>query len=553
MKKTFLILTLLLVAARLAPAQEADCQNDGPERGNCEQPTDKVSSAAARSEAAVRTLAAAIAPGPQPAPGPISSPFRPETPTDNRFITNGGGGLDTGCTYRSGGPLRIEIPIKRVVGETDGEGKLTNPAALVANGIIPRGFVTLSMPAFDVDVSGSPPEVDVVEFNGERIGQLTGGNGIWKKNTFSIPIDKVHFGIQDEGGGGEPGEGVNVIEILIDQASGSAQNWCTSIDWAELTFEAMYPVVMVHGNSVDGSFWSRHGFVEPFKARHIPYDDTISMVPNQADIVRQSEQLMHLIKERAEKFGVDHLHLVAHSKGGLDVRDFLVRRIPELRAQGVELGILSVSTLSTPHHGSAGADYVLDTKQISWAGVLASDNRAHAALAKIYPDNPGYPNLRTDFVQRVFNPSNRPLPTSMTVKGKTTPVHYYSFAADANADNSINGQGQPTIEDGESDGMDVGASGGLAGGIMQTVYLMLGTVSSTYVATVEQPGVGPLRIVKENLYSDGFRRNDLNVTVESARYPLFTPVPEFKANHGTIARPDVAESVINAIRSTASN
>lgn len=556
MKRTFLLLTLLLLAAQLAPAQKGECQNDGPQRGACEQPTNSVKTSEARAPSSAAAFAsAAVSAAAAPAPGPVSSQFQPKTPTDRRFVVNGGGGLDTGCTFRSGGPLRIELPIARVVGETDGEGRLSNPVGLIQNGIVPKGYVTLSMPAFDVDTGGSPPEVDVVYFNGQPIGQLTGGNGIWKENSWPIPIDMVRFGRQgSEGSPSTPG--VNVIEIHIDQASGNEQNWCTQIDWAEVTFEAMYPVVMVHGNAQDSNFWTGMGFVEPFRQQMIPFDASISMNPDAADIHVQSGQLMNLIKARADQFGVKHLHLVAHSKGGLDVRDFLVRRIPELRGNGTELGILSLSTLSTPHHGSAGADYALDAEEISaLLGVPNSQNPLRAALAKAMPTNDGHPHLRTDYVQRTFNPSNRPLPTTMSVDGETNPVSYFSFAADANLNRSRDAGG-PTIQPNEMEGVEVlgisVSSIPYGTDTVQEVYRLMGTVASTDVVdhpTETNPLTGdPVRIIVENRYRGGFRLNDFLVTVDSARYPGFQAEDYVGANHATISRPFVANRVINVIR-----
>lgn len=561
MKKTLLTLTLLLLAAQLAPAQKVDCQNDGPQRGNCEQPPETAYSAAEMS-AAVPPSATAIAPGPlptpPPAPGPVTSRFRPKTPTDHRFIINGGEGgegLDTGCTYRSGGPLKFEIRIKRVVGETDENGKLKNPDALIENGIIKDGHVTLSMPAFDVDVHGSPSEVDVVTFNGENIGRLTGDNNVWNTNKFRIPIDKVNFGILD-GNGGPAQEGVNKIEIHIDQASGSAQNWCTSIDWAELTFEAMYPVVLIHGNNSDASFWTAQGFVEPFKAAHIPHDATISLEPKAADIETQSTKLMPLIMQRAKRFGVDHLHIVTHSKGGLDVRDFLVRCVPQLNAMGEELGVLSLTTLSTPHHGSAGADYVLDAKDATiLLGIQGSDDVNNARLALVMSRNDGFPNLRTSFVKEQFNRRNRPLPATMTVKGESKPVRYFSFGADANVNNSTDEEdGRPTIQDEELDGItaiygwiNISSIPGVTR-LTQRVYRMMGTVSATYLERRPILG-GSVWIVREELYRDGFRDNDFLVTTESAKHPRFTEKTVLDGNHSNISRSDVAERVIEVIRS----
>jgi len=59
-KRLFLTLTLLLLAAQLAPAQKGECQNDGPQRGNCQEPTNSVKTADSRGDAG-QTAAYALA------------------------------------------------------------------------------------------------------------------------------------------------------------------------------------------------------------------------------------------------------------------------------------------------------------------------------------------------------------------------------------------------------------------------------------------------------------------------------------------------------------
>jgi hypothetical protein len=110
----------------------------------------------------------------------------PRTPTDARFINNEGQGLDTGCTYRSGGPLVITVPVDRVTSMVAIGGRLVDPAGAVRNGVVSQ-YATLRLPAFDIDLDGSPTELDRVLFNGVEIGQLTGANGQWKLNGFRIP------------------------------------------------------------------------------------------------------------------------------------------------------------------------------------------------------------------------------------------------------------------------------------------------------------------------------------------------------------------------------
>ena len=48
----------------------------------------------------------------------------PPTATDTTFVVDQAPSLDTGCTFRSGGPLRFTITIDRVVGDVNADGTL---------------------------------------------------------------------------------------------------------------------------------------------------------------------------------------------------------------------------------------------------------------------------------------------------------------------------------------------------------------------------------------------------------------------------------------------
>ncbi len=160
-----------------------------------------------------------------------SSPFNP--PVEDVFVADDGPGLDTGCTFNtdSNHPLRIDVMVDEAVGEVDASGYLVNPAALVAERIVPA-TVAVVMPAFDVDVNGAPPpESDQVLLNGEPLGFLSGDNEIWKLNSFSIPISKIKF--PAPASGGSPAPMANRVQINIDTLSSG--RWCTAIDWVALT------------------------------------------------------------------------------------------------------------------------------------------------------------------------------------------------------------------------------------------------------------------------------------------------------------------------------
>ena len=307
------------------------------------------------------------------------SPFPTPTPDDNRFIVDTGypTGLDTNCQYRSQGSLKFKIAVKRYVGPVTANGSLVDAQKLKDNGVI-SDFAILRMPAKDIDFDSEPsppynPERDRLLFNGVPIGNLEGDaylrglNERWIMNEFKVPIHLVRFG-QKGTNGNEPTPGENEIEILIDQANVESGEdiWCTSIDWASLSFKAIAPVIMIPGNGQCGKFFEGYykcneqligtSFVQPFEDAAIPYDNSIDLTPPK-HIDENATTLLNEIPKKARQFGAKWIHLVAHSKGGLDAREFLVRTFNNCTGANC-IGVLSLTTLSAPHYGSVGADIV---------------------------------------------------------------------------------------------------------------------------------------------------------------------------------------------------
>jgi hypothetical protein len=445
---------------------------------------------------------------------------------------------------------------------------------MAQNGVISQ-TVTLRMPAFDVDQNGGPPpEVDHVRFNGEIIGTLSGGNNVWKLNEFQVPLRLVRFGRLNPNTG-HPDPGINEIEILIDQASGGRENWCTSIDWAELSFQAMYPVMMVHGNGSCGAFFRGdleckgsasipfdNYFIRPFDQENIPIDLSSYQRP-EAPIESNGDHLVELIPQVAKRFGVKHLHIVAHSKGGLHVRHAL----PQL--QGKNIGILSLATLSTPHGGSVGADYVVDAKEGGRAVAFFSDDRVRAGVARLKGASAGQYDLRVSKVEE-FNQKNIPmLPTSFTVDGETLPMKYTTVAADANLDHSVAngtpgyparvGQYKPTISGNELTGIPrIGPFGAGTSTAMQMVYRLMGDVQYTTLEprTKILPGtilpVTGMGVIEHK--HNYFQLNDFLVTVQSAHrlgfvgFEIWPPEWYTGANHASMSNAFVGRLVLDKLK-----
>lgn len=349
----------------------------------------------------------------QAATGPRTSPFEPPPSNDRSFVTDGAAKLDTGCIYRSSGPIIFNVEINRHVGKLKPDGTLENAAELVRAGLL-SPTATLIMPAFDVDsgavVSGISPERDRVSFNGQVLGFLSGSDNTWVLNRFEVPIEKVKFAARGANGA-QPSAALNEVKIEIDTANSSEQ-WCTSIDWGSQSFKAMSPVILVHGNNSDGKFFERRGFTRELESRRLLFDDSINLDTN--TIAVNAAKLNELIPAIAKSFGVDSVHLVAHSKGGLDSREYLATY---QRAHDRDFKVLSYTSLSTPHNGSVGADLVEKrqealkiTSNVEFSGFPTFIG---SVAEKLNPDR-GTPDLTT-YSAANFNARNVPrLPADTT-------------------------------------------------------------------------------------------------------------------------------------------
>ena len=278
-----------------------------------------------------------------------SSPFDPPSAKDFRFVVDSGPGLDTGCVFRSSGPLIVEVPIDRYVGPVDGEGYLIDPAKLVRDKVV-GAEAKLVLPAFDVDFAtstGFNPERDRVTFNGNLLDPqyLTGSNNVWKLNGFRIPIAKIKFPA-DPGEGGTISPRINTLRIDIDTAN-TDEIWCTQVDWVSLEFEAARPVLLVHGifRTLLGDPWPAK-WVPGLDTRGIP-NDRLDM-GNLDSIANNANKIAARVEAMRARWGVKKVNIVAHSKGGIDSRQYVEHR------DTVE----QVFQIGTPNAGSPLADYI---------------------------------------------------------------------------------------------------------------------------------------------------------------------------------------------------
>jgi pimeloyl-ACP methyl ester carboxylesterase len=307
------------------------------------------------------------------------------------------------------------------------------------------------MPAFDVDIDtpvpppANPetpptnPEQDQVLFNGHHLGFLTGKNDTWIQNSFVVPIELVKFPARGSLGK-TPTPAVNTITINIDTAN-ATEAWCTSIDWAALTMQGMSPIILIHGNNSDPGFFDRRGFSGFLQFLKLPFDgcgadptkgglckNPIKLPTD--DIYNNGLKLDSLIPPVVKSFGVDSVHLIAHSKGGLDAREYLAKYQP---GDDSDFRVLSLTTLSTPHNGSVGAD-ILDQRKlfINYRGKVDFGDLTTFAkvIAELIPLDPGKISLTAISVKNFNNENVRLLP-------KNTVFNTVAADADTNCNGKI--------------------------------------------------------------------------------------------------------------------
>lgn len=365
-----------------------------------------------------------------------SSPFEPPDTGDRIFVTDDAPGqLDT---RRCGNTIiTFNVEVSRVVSMYGlrSDGTLIDPQALVSAGVLSE-FATLEIPANDIDVHGSPvPEIDEIWFNGEEIGTLDGDDNKWVTNTFKIPIGKVRFAKyqqenqQTDHSGLLPTVGVNQVKIRVD--AGGANFWCAEFDWAALKFKAVSPVILIHGLGAYGDFFQTQKFTNALEKNYIPYDLRINLFED--GVVAAGETLDRELPKKAKEFGVDSLHVVAHSKGGLDMREYLAKFQARHDDQ---FKILSYTSLSTPHHGSVLGDAVIADSFAFQADYVRLEGFSLSGLylsiykLGFFPTSPlwqGHVDLSTTHISSFNRENFARLPRD---------IHYNLLAADADANNN---------------------------------------------------------------------------------------------------------------------
>jgi hypothetical protein len=265
--------------------------------------------------------------GPSVTPDPFPAP----PSNDSTFVIDG---LNAGCFSSGDHSLSINIPVKRVVGD---------PQRLLAYGLM-QGTATLKLPAFDVDSAGGSginPERDRVYFNGNPVTPqfLTGQSDGWALNTFTIDSRWINFP-PDPGDGKMPAPAMNTVRIVIDTGNTEIPS-CTSVDWAALSIRVARPVLLVHGFLI-AQEWGTWQF--RLGSMGLPY--YAADVGTLSNIYQNALQLATQVPMLRRRWGVDSLNILAHSKGGLDSRQYV---------ENID-GVPTLFQIGSPNGGTPLAD-----------------------------------------------------------------------------------------------------------------------------------------------------------------------------------------------------
>jgi hypothetical protein len=473
------------------------------------------------------------------------------------------------------------LTISRVVGPGSGsaninpDGTLVNPNQYVANGVV-GATASLHWVADASGYAGSTVTLTVA-VNGTQVATgfapvLTTVSGYT-----DIPIGSLRFG-QIVNGANQPGVNqvttVTVVQFTPQPVLPTDRRAPTpslrptpkdrrpsSAGAQSVSFKAMYPIVLVHGWNSGPWDWGpapssspcpanpdptahtdgQLNFVQAFIDAEAPFDCSIVINP-QATNDGGAQILQSQVPVILSKFGTRHVNLVAHSKGGLWMRGFLQLNANQTD-QTQTIGVISATTLETPHYGTVLASTVAHFNRPGFSAAMIWYIRTFGLSLGFLGH--GADDMTPQGLVAFNNRNQTPPPMfylmDATGNSFTTKPSYYSTSADA---------------DRNDDGTITGAEA-------SPPYSQLFANFAYQVIARNQPvttiTVASIRSFQTAPRSSGYFLSDCLVPIYSAQYPMFQQINLYQGNacsslsltcgrnHGTIRTPDVAALVLQNI------
>jgi len=459
--------------------------------------------------------------------------------------------------------------------DIDAQGYLMNWDTLVVNGVVSRYAYFAYFPGCCGELPPGPHfSSETVQVNGHPIETYTwhtgqgytdskGRHSVNGGGCLQIETKFIKFARR---GGGNPGLNQISATISTDDEIAFIIPLVTA-GAGNLSFKAMAPVVLLSGCcGEDYTFWNNPAFgaatlKTKFDSLKIPYDDGSKFTKGgliTGAIESGSITAAVHISLAARSFGAQWVHLVGHSKGGLWARD----AFPLL-----EVGVLSFTTLDTPHEGSIGADVAEQDRQ----NAVFSDLPLAVRIALWRQQQVDAPfDTISDLTQSAlakFN-SRRPSPPQTTRVGDLEkPLKLYALSSDANSDCSKATNGNRTISALEAAGMP---SPSLASSLYEAMYNYVGTTMALDITLGQCSSSGhpvvncvrgspPPTSAPSCGDNHAFLLNDFIVTTDSQAYksnqgtflPLTNPSPDQYPsggdNHNSVPNDRIAQLIASIL------
>lgn len=139
----------------------------------------------------------------------------------------------------------------------------------------------------------------------------------------------------------------------------------------------MAPLLLIHGTGANPrDAWEiLPGVVNFLTSEGIPFKHEIQLRPN-GRIAINGAQLRLIVDAQAKTFGAKKVHLIAHSKGGVDSRSY----IDDNYDPKAGTKVLSLHTLSSPHNGTVLADLAVARRDPDGGRAITLDPELSAFL-----------------------------------------------------------------------------------------------------------------------------------------------------------------------------
>jgi pimeloyl-ACP methyl ester carboxylesterase len=464
-------------------------------------------------------------------------------------------------TFNEANGQAASISVGRVVAtsstDIDSTGTLLNAPALVSNHIISQqATLTVTYVLYSDPAAPPPPGPATIQvvFNGQSIGTISAPFASAPQSpplvaVFPFDIGLVRFALK----GTPPTPGSNAVSLANNSGSCIAQppdlpfgvGPHGRLISATLSFKALSPVLMVHGYN-EGPEWfgpplsnqcirSGFNFFQAFDQAKVPYDYQEINLGDSASIQVGGANLAKAVATIAAEFGAKHVHLIGHSKGGLFIRQYLPN------ATDGDIGVFSVTTLDTPHHGSYGADVAVYSRKLFGLTFLLNFLSVPQFIGALFAKRAGAEDLTVANMNR-YNARNPLPPTFYTVDGVVNSASFYSTASDADLDDDGTIETNEVIPYRRCIGNTTPYTGdGTPFSDLVNTLVFNGAYQSMRRFQMVQLALGG--ILADNVDNTQPQQNDFVVTTASATYNSFQPISSggsdvLKYNHKSVGNPD---------------